>query len=238
MPFLVIPLAIMAGLAFTGNGLSSASGSNVNFCNANAAGCTSVTTTSSSAIGQTITYVCDANAGNLPISGGGVLETCLVADTCTPVLPSPVYCAGGKQYLTLGTSVTVSTADAAAANGGTPVATTASLTSQGANFLFAMGPVGFVGLVTVAVGLAGLAGLQVFGSGLSSESIHILFVMGLVMGLWVILGAIDGFLQVPSSPTSFFNELNQLIPNMGTELYFVLTLIYTLGGVGTVSRGS
>jgi hypothetical protein len=91
-------------------------------------------------------------------------------------------------------------------------------------------------MVTVAVGVAALAGIAVFGSGENAESVHILFVAGLLLALWAVFSALEGF--ITGSPSSGFTQLNLAtgLP-LGTGLYLILTLLYVVGVTGTVSRG-
>ena len=62
------------------------------------------------------------------------------------------------------------------------------------------------------------------------------FIGGMLLGVWFILAGIDGFIF--GSSTSIFAQLNIPIANMGTFIFGFLTLLYTMGTIGSVSRGS
>lgn len=117
----------------------------------------------------------------------------------------------------------------------------AGLTSSAAIFPFAtIGPIGWVIIIIVAIGIAVLAGINVLGSGLSPEAIHILWMGGVLMGIWFILSAFDGFLS--GTPTSLFSYLNGIVLSgqsvpFGTALWMICTLLWTLGVASMVSRG-
>src|SRR5438128_9415812 len=51
----------------------------------------------------------------------------------------------------------------------------------------------FIDMIEIAVGIAVLAGLTILGSGESPEGIHILFMMSLLLGLWLIFSLAEGF---------------------------------------------
>lgn len=98
-------------------------------------------------------------------------------------------------------------------------------------------PAALLVLITVAVGVAALAGINVFGSGENAESVHILFIGGIFLGLWAILSALEGF--VVNNPLSAFAQINVATGfPLGTGLYLMLTLLYVVGITGTISRGT
>jgi len=91
------------------------------------------------------------------------------------------------------------------------------------------------------VGLVALAGLTIFGSGTSTESVHIFFMGGLMLGIWIFISGLEGFLG--GSKTSVFTQLNGPLTSpggagFGTEFYILLTLMYLFGFMGMVKRGA
>src|SRR5438552_19033985 len=61
---------------------------------------------------------------------------------------------------------------------------------------FAFGSVtttSFIQMIEVAVGVAVIAGITFLGSGESPEGVHILFMMSLLLGFWLILSLAEGF---------------------------------------------
>jgi hypothetical protein len=95
----------------------------------------------------------------------------------------------------------------------------------------------FALLLVGAVGLVAIAGISLLGSGENSESIHIIFVVGILLVVWTFLTAIEGF--GGSNPNEIFNSLNSMpftVP-LGTLAYAILTLMFTMGAIGSVSRG-
>ena len=91
-------------------------------------------------------------------------------------------------------------------------------------------------MVSAASIIVALGALQFFGSGENAEGIHIAWMTALLLGLWTILSAAEGF--ITASPTSFFVELNGYFANVGSLSYIFLTLLFTLGTIGSVSRSS
>lgn len=118
----------------------------------------------------------------------------------------------------------------------------AGVTATTAIFPFtSIGPTGWIVLILIGVGVAVLAGLNVLGSGLSPEAIHILWMGGVSLGIWFILSAFDGFLT--GSANSLFAYLNSIVlsgqaAQMGTALWMICTLLWVLGTVSLVSRGN
>src|SRR5437867_3394164 len=93
----------------------------------------------------------------------------------------------------------------------------------------------FTDMITIAVGIAVIAGITFLGSGESPEGIHILFMMSLLLGLWLILSLAEGF--VNSSSASVFSSLNGAVSGLGTSVYLIVTIIYMVGGIAAISRG-
>src|ERR1700676_1159609 len=217
-----LPLAILFSLAFVtqGTGTVTSSQANAQF--------------GGGASGGSITYICSQVTGSGNVYPVGGTNVCLVASSCSPAFPSPAFCfpPGPSQYLQVGNSVTVSYATAAAANGGTPVQTSAQAFSNSfLGLVFAgIGPAGFIGMLIVVASVLALLGLAVFGSGFNSESIKILVVFGMTVGLWLLLSGAEGF--VNGNPLSFFSQLNALFLSLGTGLYVLLTLVYVIGVLG------
>jgi len=83
------------------------------------------------------------------------------------------------------------------------------------------------GLVIVIIGAIalGLIGLQVFGSGLSSFSVKIIWNGIIFYGLWSIFSVLSY-----SSIVS--------IPSFGALFWFIITFIYSLGVFGRMGSGS
>lgn len=94
---------------------------------------------------------------------------------------------------------------------------------------------GWVAVILVAVGAAVIAGLAVLGSGLNAESTHILFIGGLLLGIWFIIIAAEGY---PGSGELFFSSLDSTLPGAGAAAFLLLTLMYSVGVISAVSRGS
>lgn len=88
---------------------------------------------------------------------------------------------------------------------------------------------GLVIMVSIAVGVIIFASLTFLGSGENTEGTHITFEAGLLIALWTIISAI----ALP-----FFSNLDAFLLGLGTLSYIVLTLLYVLGIVGTISRSA
>ena len=152
-------------------------------------------------------------------------QSCYVFDFCQPTTIAPLWCNPvlQKTFLQPGSSATFANSQV--------VSTTNSII-----FAFgALGPAGFTAMLVVAVSIAGLVGMQLFGSGESPEGIHVLFMGGILLGMWFLLSAAEGFLT--GSPTSFFSQLNGALSGFGSTTYILLTLMYSLGVIGAISRG-
>lgn len=109
-------------------------------------------------------------------------------------------------------------------------------TSNGVFFnLGTVGPSGFISIIGVILGIVCLAGITVLGTGAGTESIHILFMGGMMMGIWLFLSGLDGFGS--SNPNSIFVELDALSAGSGTGFYIILTFLYFIGFAGMVKRG-
>src|SRR2546426_7994457 len=93
----------------------------------------------------------------------------------------------------------------------------------------------FIQMIEIAVGVAAIAGITILGSGESPETVHIIFMSSLVLGLWLILSLAEGF--VSSSPASVFSSLDRAISGLGTSIYLILTITYMIGGIAAISRG-
>lgn len=96
----------------------------------------------------------------------------------------------------------------------------------------------FVAFIGIALTAVALIGIQVLGTGIGTESVHILFVGGVALGIWLAFSSAEGFLV--GSPTSFFSQLDAANRSLsiGTIFYVVLSLMYLIGTVGLVSRGN
>lgn len=197
------------------------SGQNVGFCNANT-GC----------VNQGTATVITCN-----IPGGGVLTACKIFPNCITPTPAPAWC------FPFPFSLIPSDQGTFLSNGQTVILTATqvnngNLQNSQAIFSFSqIGPTGWIVIILVGVGIAVLAGITVFGSGENQESVHILFIAGTLLGVWFILSTLEGFLT--GNPNSFFAQLNNINAGqpLGTALYIVLTLLYTLGIIFTVAWG-
>lgn len=92
-----------------------------------------------------------------------------------------------------------------------------------------------VAIIGIVIAVAAVAGLNLFGSGESSEAIHILLMGGIFLGVWIFLTGLDGF--ATASPNSFFVQMNGSMAGSGTFFYFIVSVVYLLGFIKTVSRG-
>lgn len=215
-PIAVLMVIIVAeGLSFYGQGSTP-------FC-PGATGSMSCTSTS-----QGVTYTCGTNT-----------VACLLPYNCPAPLPAQTFCVTGnglppgvtQWYLNAGTAILLTTSSMSSLG---PVVNTQSTS-------LSFGPLtaqGFELMLVTTTGLLVLAAVNFFGSGLNSEGIHISFEMGLILGIWGILSAVEGF--IVGSPNSFFVQLNNLKgwSGVGSLMYLVLTLLITLGSIGTVSRSA
>lgn len=166
-----------------------------------------------------VTYTC---------TGGGTGGSCTLPYSCPSSSPPPTYCSpAGLWELPTGQSILVT--NAAASNLGPPAVNTGAITFGG------IGPTGFIILISVTAAVVVLGALNFLGSGLNSEGIHIAFLTAILLGFWAILSALEGVLT--SDPNSFFLQLDGVVAGLGTTTYIFLTLLFTLGVVGTVSRG-
>lgn len=226
-PFLIgLPLVVMLGAITVNGGTLLGSSVPYTICNAN-------TVTQGSTCGL------PANSPVLVFHCGNVLiGTCKIANTCkVPPYPAPAFCVGipgilQTTQLPPNTDLAVPLVNAGPAASNTP---------NGVFFnLGDIGPAGFIGVIGVIVGLVVLAGISALGIGTGFESVHILFIGGMMIGIWLFLSAIEGFLS--GSKTSVFTELNTSMISMGgapigTAFYVLLTFLYFVGFMGMVKRG-
>lgn len=223
-PLLMVALSIgMQGGLLSGNANAS-----VNFCNQNCAPPGSVTI-----------ITCNGSSpSTLPPVFTGANGGCKIANTCITPTPAPAWCAPFPlnflfpgTFLWSGDTVVLS---ATQVNQG--------VTTTAATFFFtSIGPTGWIVLILIGVAVAVVAGLQIFSSGLGPEAVHILWISGISLGIWVVLSAFDGFLT--GNPNSLFGYLNGIVINgfsgqLGTGLWVMCTLLWTLGILGLVSRGN
>ena len=215
------PLLIMLAIALFDMGASATalggSGS-VQFCQTQ--GCSSP----SGSNVNVVTYQC-VTQGFVP---------CKILPNCINPTPTPAWCFPWPLSLSPGDAGTF-------LNPGASLILTTGQIQQGqqaGSALFGLSVNGedFTVVIIVGVGVAVLAGLTILGNGENQESIHILFMGGMLLGIWVILISLDGFLS--GSPTSFFAQLNAWDANTGSVLFGFLSILYTMGIIGTISRGS
>jgi hypothetical protein len=171
----------------------------------------------------------DANGVTIHCPGPGPgfnnLTTCVVASTCTPVLPSPAYCFAGQQVIN---------------PGATEVLKSTQVSNQGLFNFGAIGSAGIIAMVGVAVAVSVLAGFNILGSGLNQESIRILFFGGLLTGVWLFMSSLEGF--VGGAANSFFTQLDKStvafgLPPFGTIGYVILTIFEVFGIASFISGG-
>jgi hypothetical protein len=94
---------------------------------------------------------------------------------------------------------------------------------------------GWVALIVSAIGISVLAGVSLLGSSPTGpEGVHIMFVAGLLVVIWVIIIAAEGY---PGPGELFFNSLDGLMAGAGAALFLLMNLIYAVGIVTAVSRG-
>lgn len=172
---------------------------------------------------NSVTYSCPTSKINQP---------CDMGRTCKPALPAPAFCLGptfvypdGEEYLPAGATMVLSVTQAS---------------GQGILNFGQIGISGLIPMITVAVAVAVLSGLTILGSGLNTASIRILFIAGLILGIWFFFSGLDGFLS--GSNASVFTALNNasttwsILP-LGTIFWVVLTLLETVGTITYLSRG-
>lgn len=153
-------------------------------------------------------------------------SSCNILQYCTGA-HDPLYCTGP-----FATGFTV------LAKGDTATLVNGKVSSSAASSIFPFGAVGIGGLIPwlgVAIAAAAIIGLQVLGSGEQSESIHILLMGGIFVGIWLFFSGLEGFLI--GSAGSFFVQLNSAFGGLGSTLYVLLTFVYLMSFVKTVSRG-
>jgi hypothetical protein len=99
------------------------------------------------------------------------------------------------------------------------------LQQQDSGIIFSLSMVtGIVILITAFVIVGVLAGIRVLGSGLSNYSVQLIHKSAVYYGLWAIFSAI-----------SF--PVFAIIPLFGIFIWFILTLIYSLGFFQTLNAG-
>ena len=150
---------------------------------------------------------------------------CVLPYDCPSGAPAPSYCLGTQWVINNGLSVIIPSA----------LISTLIPLAQSAGFS-ALSSAGFIVMIGITTGIVVLGAIDFFGTGENSEGIHIAWMTTLLLGIWGILSVADGFLL--NSPNSFFIQLNGFFPDVGTTLYIFLTLLFTMGTIGSISRGS
>lgn len=224
-PLTVFPLFVMAiCVIVSGAGGLTYSGNTSPFCVGASSGLSCDQSTGTDQAGTT--YTCAA---------GG--KDCQLPYNCPNLLspPPPTYCTAkvGPSgvpgwWLPAGNSLLITTS--AASNLGPIVGGSTSLIFGSINAS------GFIVMIVVSSVIVAITALNFLGSGENAEGIHIVWMCSLLIGLWLIMSASEGFLT--GSPGSFFIQLDGLFPGTGTTLYVFLTLLFTLGTIGSVSRSS
>lgn len=82
----------------------------------------------------------------------------------------------------------------------------------------------FLAIVTCVIALVSVVGFQLFGSGESETSISVIVIFGGLMAFWSIL-SLGGL------------PLLTLVPYLGSLLYVILTLVYSIGCFKAISSG-
>lgn len=237
-PIVVMLLGIIVTASAAANPVPGISGQNaVQFCNPN----NPVPSDCLPAGATGTAYFCQPDATF-------TLGICKILPTCDVTPPAPAWCVGDILQAIFIASATGNPGCVlnfascgvflnAGDNVFIPITTIAGdLSSAGALFGFnVIGTNGFITMIGIAIGLVALASLTIFGSGMGSEGVHMLFIGGMLMGIWLILSGLEGFLG--GNQGSMFAQLNLAISGVGTFLYVIFTLSYTLGFVGTISRG-
>ena len=108
--------------------------------------------------------------------------------------------------------------------------------TNGSNTTFEANGADYTFITTMALGLVSLiiafivvgvvAGIRVLGSGLSDFSVQVIYKSIGFYSLWAMLSVLGLF------------ALNLMPYSIGYMIYFVLTLIYTVGVLGQISSGS
>jgi hypothetical protein len=169
-----------------------------------------------------------------PISGLFFSSPCDLWDNCNNV-PQGAYCAYFLFIFPTSTDldngVTLTTNNAGA------IQVDSSNNQASASFggFGAFNGAALIAAVGVVIGIAGLAGITVFGSGENAESVHIIFIGMMLLGLLAVLTGIEGYLTGAS--TSAFVQINAIVPGLGDVFFIVLAFLYVIGITGTVSRG-
>lgn len=101
--------------------------------------------------------------------------------------------------------------------------TTYSQDSYNINFIVEMG---IYSLIVIAVGCAiiALVGLNIVGSGLTDESVKIIYQTTVHYIIWGVISTFGGFSALQLMPYGF-----------GLLLYFIITLVYTVGIIQSIS---
>lgn len=180
--------------------------------------CYNVSNSVCSVNGNSVTYSCPPKP-----FGQLYANPCQIASSCTPQIPSPAYCFQGAQYINPGTTMTVSVTQTA---------------GQGLFNFGSVGLGGFIGMVAIAVSVSVMAGFNILGTGLNTMSVKILFIGGLLTGIYLFLGTVEGVLT--GSATSFFIQINVSLasfslPPLGSIAFILMSAFEVWGIVSYVS---
>ena len=223
-PLIIFPLLVLTiSILLAGAGTLETTGNNTPFCIGASASLTCNSTTSGNTQGET--YTCVSGVAHLHLEAAGL--SCQLPYNCPSPLPSGTFCGAGNLWvLPQGSSLFI--ASSSVSSLGPPV-------SVGSTLVFgAIGADGFIIMVTISVAVVAIGALNFFGSGENAEGIHIAWLLSMLLGLWGILSAAEGVLV--QSQTSYFVQLDAWVPGFGTLAYIFLSLLYTLGCIGAVSR--
>lgn len=217
-PLVIFPLfAITICILVAGSGLNIAGASP--FC----AGATNNLTCTPNTQTSAVQYSCSSNGPDcqLPFScpQGGP--------------PNPSYCISGTTFwlLPAGTAIVIPQAMISSLGPSSGQTAGSALTFAGIT------SAGYITLITVASTVVAIASISFFGTSPSNaEGIHISWMTALLLGLWIMLSAAEGF--IGGSSTDFFAQLNTIASGLGTTIYLIMTMLFCIGTVSSVSRSS
>lgn len=97
----------------------------------------------------------------------------------------------------------------------------------------------FTTWIVIIIGAVVLISATIFSSSiLSTETSHILFEGGALIILWTFLTALEGSFSSNPPIGAFFSGLNGMWAGTGTMAYAVLSLVYAVGILRTISRSN
>lgn len=210
-------LILVTSIVLQGGNLTTNGQNNANFCSAN--GCV--------APGTTTVITCNNGLGQA-FAPCKILPGCVNPPAPAWCEPWPISLVAQGTYLNAGATVILTSSQVNSA-----------VSASSALFQFgSIGINGFTVMIIVVVGIVCLASITVFSTGMGGEGVHILAVSGMVLGIWIILSSIDGF--ITGNPHSIFAYLNQIPLDgfaVGTFLYILCSFLWTFGWLSAFTRG-